>query len=192
MEDIILEGSHLRLEPMRLEHLDALYEAGHYEELWRWTTAVMNVPDDMRRYVDEALRERAAGKSHPFVQVDRASGQVIGSTRYGNIEPAHKKLEIGWTWITPAFQRTVINTESKFLLLRHAFEDRGCQRVELKTDALNAKSRNAMLRVGCKEEGTLRSHMLTETGRVRDSVYFSIIASEWTGVKAGLLEKLAR
>ena len=192
MEDIVLEGAHLRLEPMRLEHLDALYEAGHYEELWRWTTAVMNTPDDMRRYVDQALRERVEGKSHPFVQIDRASGRVIGSTRYGNIEPAHKKLEIGWTWITPAWQRTAMNTESKFLLLRHAFEERGCQRVELKTDALNAKSRNAMLRVGCKEEGTLRSHMLTESGRVRDTVYFSIIAAEWPGVKAGLEEKLAR
>lgn len=192
MEDIVLEGQSLRLEPMRIDHLDALYEAGRFEPLWRWTTAVMESRDDMRRYVEQALRERAEEKSHPFVQVECASGRVIGSTRYGNIEPAHRKLEIGWTWLSPAWQRTAINTESKYLLLRHAFEERGCLRVELKTDALNSQSRNAMRRIGCIEEGTLRSHMLTETGRVRDSVYYSILASEWPAVKAGLEQKLTR
>lgn len=192
MQDIVLEGTHVRLEPLRPAHLDALWEAGRPEELWRWTQAVMRTPEDMRRYVETALSERAAHRSHPFVQIARATNQVVGSTRYGNIEPEHRRLEIGWTWINPAWQRTAVNTEAKYLLLGHAFETRGDQRVEFKTDALNDKSRQAMLRIGCREEGTFRRHMITESGRVRDTVYYSIIADEWPAVKAGLEAKLKR
>ena len=121
-----------------------------------------------------------------------ARGRAVGSTRYGNIEPAHRKLEIGWTWIAPAWQRTAVNTECKYLLLSHAFEDLGADRVELKTDARNAASRAAILRIGAIQEGILRHHMLAAGGRVRDTVYFSILADEWPDVKAGLERKLGR
>jgi RimJ/RimL family protein N-acetyltransferase len=123
--------------------------------------------------------------------VERVSGQLIGSTRFMNIDQPNRRVEIGSTWIAPAWQRTAINTEAKYLMLRHAFEQWNCIRVELKTDALNQKSRNAILRIGAKEEGTLRRHLVTWTGRVRDTVYFSILDSEWPEVKARLEAKLA-
>ena len=122
----------------------------------------------------------------PFATIDRRTGNAIGSTRYMNIVPEHKRLEIGWTWISPAWQRSAINTEAKYLMMRHAFEQMGCNRVELKTNALNARSRAAILRIGAREEGTLRSHMINRDGTLRDTVYFSVIAPEWPEVKAGL------
>jgi N-acetyltransferase len=125
-----------------------------------------------------------------FATVERASGKVIGSTRFMNIDRANRRVEIGSTWIIPAWQLTTVNTEAKFLMLRHAFEEWRCIRVELKTDALNQKSRKAILRIGAKEEGTLRKHVITWTGRARDSVYFSILDSEWPEVKARLEQKL--
>jgi N-acetyltransferase len=127
-----------------------------------------------------------------FATVERGSGRVIGSTRYMNIDRINRRVEIGSTWIAPAWQRTAVNTEAKYLMLGQAFEVWKCFRVELKTDALNQKSRNAILRIGAKEEGTLRRHVLTWTGRVRDSVYFSILDSEWPEVKVGLESMLAR
>jgi len=126
-----------------------------------------------------------------FAIVDQVSNQVIGSTRYANIEPAHRRLEIGWTWLTPSFQRTAANTEAKLMLLTHAFETLGAQRVEFKTDKLNDRSREAILRIGAAEEGIFRKHMIMSTGRVRDTVYFSIIDTEWPAVKAKLLARLA-
>lgn len=122
----------------------------------------------------------------PFAIVELASGTVVGSTRYGNIDRANRRVEIGWTWIGRPWQRTAVNTESKYLLLRHAFETLGCIRVEFKTDALNERSRQALLRIGAKEEGIFRSHVVTSTGRIRDSVYFSIIDREWPAVKTRL------
>ncbi|MEX1276209.1 MAG: GNAT family protein, partial [Bacteroidota bacterium] len=122
----------------------------------------------------------------------RSSGTVVGSTRFANIERTHRRLEIGWTWVARAWQRTPINTEAKYLMLTHAFETLGCIRVELKTDSLNEKSRKAMLRIGAKEEGTLRNHMITQEGRIRHSVYYSITNDEWPGVKRLLEEKLTR
>src|SRR4030081_1121871 len=124
--------------------------------------------------------------------VERSSGRVIGTTRFMNFDRVNRRLEIGSTWIAPAWQRTAVNTEAKYLMLRHAFEVWKCFRVELKTDALNQESRNAILRLGAKEEGTLRRHVLTWTGRVRDSVYFSILDSEWPEVKARMENMLAR
>jgi RimJ/RimL family protein N-acetyltransferase len=152
----------------------------------------MRTSDDMRAYIEEALLAQASGTALPFATVEQASGRVIGSTRYANIEATHRRLEIGWTWIAPRWQRTAVNTEAKYLMLRHAFETLGCQRVEFKTDSLNERSRNAILRLGAKEEGTFRNHMIAYTGRVRHSVYFSIIETEWPEVKARLEEKLAR
>ncbi|MGH9493953.1 MAG: GNAT family N-acetyltransferase, partial [Candidatus Sulfotelmatobacter sp.] len=146
----------------------------------------VRTPDDFRKLVDKAFEEQQRGESIVFATVDRRSGKTVGSTRFMNIDRANRRVEIGSTWIAPAWQRTAINTEAKYLMLRHAFETWGCFRVELKTDALNEKSRNAILRIGAKEEGTLRRHVLTWTGRVRDSVYFSILDSEWAEVKKKL------
>lgn len=174
-----------------MQHQAALCEVGLAEEIWRWTTSLVLTPDDMRNYIETALKEQAEGKDLPFVTIDRASNTVVGSTRFGNIDRSNRRVEIGWTWINPQWQRTYINTEAKYLMLRHAFETWQCIRVELKTDSLNEKSRNAILRIGAKEEGTLRNHMITYSGRYRHSVYFSIIESEWPQVKSDLEAKIA-
>ena len=187
-----LAGRVVRLEPLSLEHLPALCEVGLDAELWRWTLSVVRSREDMRRYVEAALGEQAAGAALPFVIVDRTSGRVIGSTRYGNIAMRHRRLEIGWTWLGLAWQRTAANTEAKLLLLTHAFESLRCQRVEFKTDALNDRSRAALLRIGAREEGTFRRHSVTDDGRTRDTVYFSIVDSEWPETKARLEHMLAR
>jgi N-acetyltransferase len=192
VEPVVLEGEQLRLEPLSQSHHAELCEIGLVEELWRWIPKQILTPADMKEYIDLALTERANGVSMPFAQIERASGRAIGSTRYMNIDKAHRRLEIGATWIAPAWQRTAINTESKYLLLRHAFEDLGCMRVELKTDSLNEKSRAAILRIGAKQEGIFRNHMITSTGRVRHTVYFSVIDSEWPAIKAELERRLGR
>ncbi len=127
----------------------------------------------------------------PFATTLRDSGQVVGSTRYANISAKDGRLEIGWTWIGKPWQRSAVNTEAKYLMLRHAFEALGCTRVELKTDGLNARSRAAILRIGAKQDGILRKHTMTYSGRIRDTVYFSILDDEWPAVKAGLEAKLA-
>lgn len=192
LDPVILEGRHARLVPMTPEHLPALWRAGGDPELWRWTVSQVHGEDDMRRYVEEALAARAQGTALPFVTTDAASGEVVGSTRFGNADAHHRRVEIGWTWIARPFQRTAVNTEAKYLMLRHAFEALGCIRVELKTDALNERSRRAIQRIGGREEGILRKHMLTDHGRVRDTVYFSIVDDEWPQAKARLEEMLAR
>ncbi len=186
VEPVTLEGRYVRLEPLSLDHHAALSAVGLDPELWHWTTSTVRTPEDMRAYIEEALSGQAGGQALPFATVARESGQVIGSTRFGNIERVHRRVEIGWTWIAPPWQRTPINTEAKYLMLRHAFETWGCVRVELKTDSLNERSRQAILRIGAKEEGTLRNHMITETGRLRHTVYYSIIDAEWPHVKARL------
>ena len=192
VEPLILEGRHVRLEPLRLDHQGGLCEVGLDEDLWRWTTTLIRTPEEMRLYIETAIAEEAAGMSLPFATIEKASGRVIGSTRYGNIDRVNRRVEIGWTWIGRGYQRTPANTEAKYLMLRQAFETWGCIRVEFKTDSLNERSRNALERIGAKEEGTLRNHMITYTGRLRHSVYFSIINSEWPTVKIALEEKLAR
>ena len=191
VEPVILEGEVVRLEPMTLEHLDGLWEAGKDEALWELIPTNVVSIDDMRKYVESALADRGRGVALPFVTVERASGKVVGSTRFGNIETANLRAEIGWTWITPAFQRTAVNTEATLLMLTHAFETWKCIRVELKTDALNERSRAAIKRLGATEEGIFRKHMICDTGRFRDSVYFSIIDTEWPAVKENLVSKLS-
>lgn len=173
-------------------HLGGLAEVGLDAELWRWTTTLIRTTEELRAYVETALDEQRRGVSLPFVTVERASGRVVGSTRFANIDRENRKAEIGWTWVGRAWQRTPVNTEAKYLMFAHAFERWGCVRVELKTDSLNERSRAAILRVGAREEGTLRNHMITHTGRLRHSVYFSVIASEWPAVRAALEERLAR
>ena len=187
---ITLEGTHVRLELLSLDHHAALCEVGLDAELWRWTTADVRSPEDLRRYIQRALQEQREGKALPFATVERSSGKPVGSTRFGSIEPEHRRVEIGWTWIGREWQRTAINTEAKYLMLRHAFEVWGAQRVEFKTHAMNYRSRTAIARLGAKEEGTMRKHMISERGVPRDTVYFSIIDTEWPDVRAGLEHKM--
>lgn len=191
---ITLEGSAVRLEPIRREHAALFWDVAKVDldDIFRWIPYSMKAPEDFERLIDKAFAEQERGESVVFATVERSSGRVIGSTRFMNIDCANRRVEIGSTWIAPAWQRTRVNTEAKHLMLRHAFEVWGCARVELKTDALNERSRNAILRIGAKEEGTLRRHVVTWTGRIRDSVYFSILDSEWPGVKAKLEEYLHR
>lgn len=190
IKPITLEGKFVRLAPLKLSHLAELYEAAKDESLWIWTTNNIKNREDMLRYVETALGEFERKVSLPFVTIEKSSGKIVGSTRFGNIAPEHRRAEIGWTWINPRWQRTNINSEAKLLMLAHAFEIWKCVRVELKTDALNEKSRRAILRLGAKQEGVLRRHLITDAGRFRDTVYFSIIDSEWRTVKAALEEKL--
>ncbi|HEV8129546.1 MAG TPA: GNAT family protein [Candidatus Eisenbacteria bacterium] len=185
---VTLEGQRVRMEPLSLErHFDGLLAIGTDPELWKWTLGVVETADDLRRYLGEALREQSEGRSLPFATIDRATGTIVGCTRFGNIEPRHRKAEIGWTWVGRAYQRTYVNTEAKYLMLRHAFETWDCIRVELKTNVLNRRSRDAMLRIGATEEGILRSHAISDRGTVRDTVYYSILASEWPAVRERLL-----
>ncbi|HVA01503.1 MAG TPA: GNAT family protein [Terriglobia bacterium] len=188
---ITLEGLMVRLEPLSLSHHAQLCEAGLDFDLWRWSPQNVRTPKDMRAYIEQALSEQAQGTCVPFATIDRTSGKAIGSTRYLNIDASNLRLEIGATWLAKKWQRTGANTEAKYLMLRHAFEKLGCIRVEFKTDSLNQESREAILRLGAKEEGMLRNHMLTWSGRVRHTVYYSIIDSEWPEVKARLEQKLA-
>jgi len=185
---IKLEGAVVRLEPLRREHAQQFWEVAKndLDDIFRWIPYSMNAPEDFQRLIDKAFEEQERGESVVFATVERSSGRVIGSTRFMNIDRVNRRVEIGSTWIAPPWQRTPVNTEAKYLMLRHAFEVWRCMRVELKTDALNQKSRNAILRIGAKEEGTLRRHLLTWSGRVRDTVYFSILDHEWGDVKKRL------
>lgn len=187
---VVLTGTHTRLEPLTREHVAPLTSIGLDPDLWQWTIAQVRTPADMVAYIENALSEQAQGHALPFATIDRATGAVVGSTRFGAIDRQHRRVEIGWTWIGRPWQRTAINTEAKYLMLRHAFAEMSCVRVELKTDALNHRSRNAIRRIGAIEEGILRSHMITAGGRVRDTVYYSILASEWPDVQQQLESKL--
>ena len=188
---VVLEGCSVRLEPLRMEHVPGLCAVGLDAELWRWTVAQVRTEDDLRRYVAQALELERQGVALPFATIERASEKPVGSTRYGTIDRANRRVEIGWTWLGRAYQRTALNTEAKYLMLRHAFEELGCVRVELKTDALNQQSRNAMRRFGAKEEGILRHHQITESGRLRDTVYYSVLQDEWPPVKAWFESSMA-
>jgi N-acetyltransferase len=185
---VTLEGKFVRLEPLRHDHADLFWQVAKddLEDIFRWIPYSVKTQQDFQRLVEKAFEEQQRGESIVFATVERASGRTIGSTRYMNIDRVNQRVEIGSTWIAPAWQRTAVNSEAKYLMLRHAFEQWKCIRVELKTDALNQKSRNAILRIGAKEEGTLRRHLMTWTGRVRDTVYFSILDSEWAEVKERL------
>lgn len=191
LSQVVLEGIHTRLEPLSESHAADLSAVGLDPELWKWIPTQVLTPDQMLGYIRAALADQAKGTALPFATIDKASGKAIGSTRFMNIDVPNKRVEIGSTWLAPAFQRTALNTDAKYLMMRHAFETLGCNRVELKTDSLNMKSRNAILRIGAKEEGILRSHMVTWSGRLRDTAYFSVLAPEWPAVKANLEAKMA-
>lgn len=189
---VLLEGSTVRLEPLTLAHLPGLVAVGLEPSLWRISLSVIKTPEQMRAYVESALADQERGMALPFATVLQSTGQVIGSTRFANIALKDRRVEIGWTWISPPWQRTAVNTEAKLLMMTHAFETVGCARVELKTNALNLQSRNAMRRLGCVEEGTLRQHAISDDGVPRDTVYYSILLSEWPPIKARLIARLAR
>src|SRR5258708_2001838 len=183
VEPVTLEARYVRLETLAEQHHEALCQVGLDPDLWALTPARATTREEMRDYIRAALDAQAAGTALPFVTIERASNQVLGSTRFMNIDQVNRRVEIGSTWIAQPWRRTAVNTEAKYLMLRHAFESWGCVRVELKTDALNQRSRAAIRRIGAVEEGTLRRHTVTWSGRIRDSVYFSILDSEWPRVK---------
>ncbi len=192
IEPVTLEGTHVRLEAMREDHADGLVAAALGHGLFRFFPFSLETEEAMRAYAKAAIAGIRGGTILPFATIERTSGRVIGSTSYLAIEPAHKRLEIGATWITPSHQRSPVNTEAKLLQLTHCFEVLGCNRVEFKTDERNARSRAALARIGAKEEGIFRAHMVMPDGHLRSSVYFSVIASEWPDVKKRLEQKLAR
>jgi N-acetyltransferase len=184
---VTLTGTRIRLEPLSFEkHFEGLCKIAFDPELWKWTLNVCKTPDDLRAYMREAFDMQSESNGLPFATVGKESGAILGSTRFGNIEPKHRRAEIGWTWVGTPYQRSHVNTEAKYLMLKHAFETWGCRRVELKTNVLNKKSRDAMVRIGCKEEGILRKHAVNDDGTSRDTVYYSIIDDEWPAVKERL------
>jgi N-acetyltransferase len=192
VEPVTLEGRLVRLEPLSLDHVAALGEVALDPVIWRWTIARPTSIEDLRAWADAALANRAAGTEMPFVTIDRASGRPIGSSRFMNIVLEHRRLEIGWTWVAPAWQRTGANREAKLLMLGHAFDTLGCRRVEFKTDSLNEPSRTALLGIGAQFEGIFRNHMVMPGGRMRHSAYYSVIDDECPAVRAGLERSLAR
>lgn len=192
IEPVTLNGKRVLLRQLSLDDVPALAAVGLDEDTWKWIPTRVSSEAEMRAYVEDALNLQEKGTALPFVIVDKETAEVVGSTRYGNIDKTHRRVEIGWTWVAPAFRRSHVNTEAKFLLLSHAFDTLGANRVELKTDALNERSRQAILRIGAKQEGILRSHIVTWSGRIRDTVYFSIIKDEWPAIRANLWAKVHR
>jgi len=185
-------GDIVRLEPLARDHVAALAAVGLHPDLWRRQPRNIATADDMRAYVDQALQDHARGVSAPFVIVSRRSGEIVGSTRLMNIAPAHRRLEIGATWLTPSHQGTGANVESKLLLLAHVFDTLGAGKVVFKTEAENVQSRRAITALGAYEEGTFRRHLLAEDGRARDMVFFAILAEDWPEVRSRNRARLER
>ena len=193
VKPVVLTGSHVRLEPMTEEHISALAEIGVGQPFWHFMLyGDMTSVDDMRNWVKDILSRAEKGTDLPFVAIHLPSGRVAGATRYLNIMPKDRGLEIGGTWYGPEFQRTFVNTECKYLLLKHAFETLGCIRVQLKTDLRNERSQKAIERIGAVKEGVLRNHMILPDGHYRHSVFYSILDTEWPEAKRrleGMLER---
>jgi RimJ/RimL family protein N-acetyltransferase len=182
IEPVTLTGKLVRLEPLSHAHAEELLEAGQHEEIWTYMSAVLRTREDVDKFISQALEAQQAGTELPFAIIDRRTQKAIGSTRFLNISRKDKGLEIGWTWLTPAVWKTAVNTECKWLLLKHCFEELGCIRVQLKTDARNLNSQRAIARIGGVREGVLRNHMIVRDGYVRDTVMFSILDREWPEV----------
>ena len=187
---IILEGQHVRLEPLTQSHAGSLIAAASDGELWNTQVTIIPQPAGMKDYIQAALDGQAQGRELPFVIIDKSSNRIVGTTRFYEIRSNDRAAAIGYTWLAESAQRTAVNTESKLSLLTHAFEDWHCNRVELITDVLNEQSRTAILRLGAKQEGILRKHLILPNGRIRDSVLFSITDDEWPGVKQSLVTRL--
>lgn len=185
-----LESPRVRLEPLNENHLPGLAEAIRDGELWELGVTSVPRPEQLAAFLEAADAAFEAGRELAFATIDRCSGRIVGSTRFRNIEAAHRRVEIGFTFIGRSWQRSHVNTEAKLLMLTHAFEQWQVNRVELLTDRLNQASRTAIARLGAREEGMLRSHMVMRDGRIRDSMIFSIIASEWPEVRVRLQARL--
>ncbi len=189
---ITLTGKVVRLEPMSAAHIPGLTEAGQEAGIWKYMLyGDLSMPENMAAWVEELLAKQAAGTDLPFVAVHLASGRVAGATRYLDIRPPHRSLELGGTWYGVEFQRTRVNTECKYLLMKYAFETLGCIRVQFKADVRNERSVRAIERLGAVREGVLRNHYVLQDGTYRDSVYFSILDKEWPGAKTRLERCLA-
>jgi RimJ/RimL family protein N-acetyltransferase len=191
LDPVVLEGAHVRLEPLAPRHVADLAVAGADPEVWRWMpVAAPSGEAEMASIVEALLVRAAAGVQAPFAQIDVATGRAVGATSYLDIALEEGRIEIGWTWIGRPWWRTVINSEAKLLLLSHAFDTLGLNRVALKTDIRNERSQAAIERIGGVREGVLRAHMIRPDGSLRDTVYFSILASEWPGVRERLSARL--
>ena len=185
-----IKGRNVALEPLNARHENDLAAAGADPAIWRWLPTPHHLPGSMKAFIEQAGKASAEHSAVVFATVDLNSGRAVGSTRYHHMVPEHRRLEIGVTWIGSAFQRSYINTEAKYLQLWYAFEKMKCRRVELKADVENLKSRAAIARLGAREEGIFRKHMLYADGRNRDNVYFAIIDDDWREVGDHLLRKL--
>lgn len=186
-----LEGSLVVLEPLAPEHADGLWEAAQAPEIWQWLAHIGESREYFDRWLALTLEAAERGDEGPFAIRQRASGRLVGSSRYLAVRPADRALEVGWTWFHPSVWRTGVNVETKLLMLGHAFEALGCIRVELKTDARNERSRRAMAALPAQFEGIMRKHMTVPDVGVRDSAYFSIVDDEWPAVRANLERRLA-
>lgn len=193
IKPIVLQGRYVRLEPLSEAHIPGLTEIGAGQDFWGFMLyGDIKTEADMRNWVLDIMARGKKGTDLPFAVIHLETGRAAGATRYLNITPEHRGLEIGGTWYGKEFQRTAVNTECKYLLLKHAFETLGCIRVQLKTDLRNERSQKAIERIGAVKEGVLRNHMILPDGRIRHSVFYSILDSEWEDVKARLGEMLAR
>jgi RimJ/RimL family protein N-acetyltransferase len=189
---VTLVGRLVRLEPLSFDHVPGLATVALDPEIWQWTLARPTDEAALREWAASAIEARERGLELPFATVEIATGRPIGSSRYLNIVPEHRRLEIGWTWVGRDWQRSGVNREAKLLMLEHAFERLGCRRVEFKTDSLNEKSRAALLGIGAQFEGIFRNHMVMPEGRMRHSAWYSVIDEEWPAVRAGLEATLGR
>ena len=192
MDAFILTGKHVILEPMEESHIDPIYQASLPSEIWEWSATTILSYEDAKNYVRDGISCRLENKHHPFAVVERNSQTVIGSTSLRNIDFYHRTVEIGSTWYHPSQWRTAVNTECKYLLLRHAFEVWEMNRVEFRTDELNKRSRKAISRLGAKEEGMLRLEKRLKSGRVRNTMVYSILRDEWPQVKPRLEHFLSK
>lgn len=190
VKPVLLEGAEVRMEPLSMEHAAGL-AACLDPSLTQWFPKPLVTLEDTKGFIEEALAAQKSGSALPFATVSRATGKVVGATRFGNIDRANKHVEIGWTLVARDLQRSGVNTEAKLLMLQHAFETWGCLRVEFKTDSLNIQSRTALKRLGAVEEGIFRNHVICASGRIRHSVYFSITNEEWPAVRQKLIRRLA-
>lgn len=188
---VVLEGERVRLEPLSRDHLEALAAVAFDPEIWRFTIARPTDRSGLEAWLEAALANARAGTEVPFATIDRASGRAIGSSRFLNIAPENRRLEIGWTWLAPAFQRTGANREVKLLQLSHAFEALGANRVEFKTDSRNERSRAALLGIGAQFEGIFRNHVIMPDGPLRHSAWYAVTVEDWPAVKARLVQLVA-
>jgi len=192
VEPVSLEGQYIRLEPLSMDHYAGLCEVLLDEEISHWLPSPVDTPEALHHFIELAIKLQAEGITLPFATIYKPENRVVGTSRFLSIDNVNHHVEIGATLVGKLWQRTVVNTEAKYLMLRHGFETLGCLRVEFKTDSLNTKSRNALARLGATQEGIFRNHIICSNGRIRHSVYFSITDEEWPTVKVNLEEKLAQ